>query len=258
MSVPLSQPTPYHDVNSILDQVLSKLQIILQGHFIGLYLGGSLALGDFNPDRSDVDFVVVTADELPPELVAAVEEMHTQLWFTGAKWAKKFDGSYVPQPVIRHWTPDHPPCPFIERDTFTITQQGSAVIQRHIIHQYGIVVAGPHPHMLLDPVEADELLHALRDMLERWWRPLLDDPGWVQQSQMQPFALLSMCRALYTLEHGIVAPKLVAGRWCQQTLGIEWTPLIEWAMAWPRDTDSNQLAATLRLIQYTLNRYEHL
>ncbi|HMO58684.1 MAG TPA: DUF4111 domain-containing protein [Roseiflexaceae bacterium] len=255
MSVPVSQPTSYQDINIVLNLMLSKLQAILRDHLIGLYLGGSLALGDFNPDRSDIDFIVVTANELPPEMIAALEEMHTHLWATGMKWARKLDGSYVPQQVFRHWNADHTPCPFVEGDTFTLTTQGSALIQRHIIHQHGVMVAGPHPRMLLDPVNADELRHMLRNMLETWWRPLLDDPAWVQQPQKQPFAILSMCRTLYTLEHGVVVSKPVAARWCQQSIGKQWTPLIEWALAWPHEPGSTNLAATLNLIRYTLDRY---
>ena len=110
MSVSLPQPTPYQDVNTALELVLSHQQAVLRGHFIGLYLGGSLALGDFNPHRSDIDFVAVTVDELSPEMVVAVEEMHTRLWVTETTWARKFDGSYVPQQVFRHWSADHPPC----------------------------------------------------------------------------------------------------------------------------------------------------
>lgn len=258
MSVPVSHPTPYQDVNAVLNLVLSNLQAILRDHFLGLYLGGSLALGDFTPHRSDIDFIVVTIDELPPEMIVALEEMHAHLWATGTKWARKLDGSYVPQQVFRHWTADHTPCPFVEGDRFTVTKQGSAVIQRHIIHQYGVVVAGPSPKLLLDPVDADELRRALRDMLEIWWRPLLDHPAWIQQRQNQPFAILSMCRTLYTLEHGVVASKPVAARWCQRAIGKQWAALIEWAMDGSHDTELNHLAATLSLIQYTLERYKHL
>src|SRR5688572_20673249 len=114
MSVPIPQPTPYQDVNAVLNLVLSNLQAILRDHLIGLYLGGSLALGDFNPHQSDIDFVAVTADELGPELIAALEQMHTRLWATTTPWARKLDGSYVPQQVFRHWSADHTPCPFVE------------------------------------------------------------------------------------------------------------------------------------------------
>src|SRR5687767_12994230 len=112
MSVPIPQPTPYQDVNVFLDLMLSNTQAILREQFIGLYLGGSLALGDFNPQRSDIDFVAVTVDELAPALIVALAEMHTRLWVTGTKWARKLDGSYVPQQVFRYWTSDHLPCPF--------------------------------------------------------------------------------------------------------------------------------------------------
>ena len=258
MSVPIPQPTPYQDVNVFLNLLLSNIQSILGDHFIGLYLGGSLALGDFNSHRSDIDFVAVTFDELPPEMIAALQAMHTRLWARGTKWDRRLDGSYVPQQVFRHWTADHTPCPFVEGDRFTVTKQGSAVIQRHIIHRYGVVVAGPSPHRLVDQVGSDELRCAQQDMLEKCWRPLLDDPAWVQQSQMQPFAILTLCRTLYTLEHGVVASKLVAARWCKQTIGKQWTALIEWALAWPHDTESSHLEATLSLIKYTLDRYKHL
>lgn len=254
MSIQIHQPTPYQDVNDFLKLLCSKMQVVLGNHFIGLYLGGSLALGDFNSRQSDIDFVAVTVDELPPETIAALEEMHTRLWVTGTKWAMRLDGSYVPQQILRCWTSEHPPCPFVEADSFQITNQGSAVIQRHILRQYGVVVAGPRPHTLMDPV--DDLRSPLRDMLEKWWRPLLDDPAWLNEREKQPFAILSMCRSLYTLEHGEIASKPVAARWAQQTRGEQWRRLIDWALTRPHDTQSNHLTSTLSLIRYTLDRYQ--
>lgn len=247
------RPTPYQDVNAFLDLFLVTLRHTLGHRFIALYLGGSLALGDFNPQQSDIDFVAVTLDELSPDLIVALEEMHRCLWATGKKWARKLDGSYVPRRMFRRWTADHAPCPFVERDSFTVTQQGSAVVQRHILHRHGVVVAGPSPPMLLEPVGADELRSALREMLERWWRPLLDDPAWLTQSQKQPFAILTLCRTLYTLKHGVVASKPVAARWCQQALGQEWVGLIEWALTGPHTTAANQPTAIQEFIQYILS-----
>ncbi len=58
-------PTPYPDVNAVLRLLLEGAQPILGDHFIGLYLYGSLASGDFNPQTSDIDFVVVTDTIFP-------------------------------------------------------------------------------------------------------------------------------------------------------------------------------------------------
>jgi hypothetical protein len=254
IDMPAMYPTACPDVNSFLDLLHASLRAVLGDQLVALYLGGSLALGDFNPQRSDIDFAVVNRDELPPDTIAALAQMHARLWATGARWARKLDGSYVPQKVIRRWTPDHPPCPFVEGAEFYVTQQGSAVIQRHILREHGVAVVGPRPHTLLDPVSAPELRGAVREMLAQWWRPLLDDPAWLQQNSSQPFAVLTMCRMLYTYEHGAVASKPAAAGWCRQTLDTKWTPLIDWALVRPHAPHPNQLAATLSLVAYTMDR----
>ena len=64
MSLPKLQPTPYAEVNAAVHQLFASLQAVLCEQLVGLYLGGSLALGDFNPRRSDIDFVAVTVDHL--------------------------------------------------------------------------------------------------------------------------------------------------------------------------------------------------
>jgi len=126
------------------------------------------------------------------------------------------------------------------------------VVQRHILQRHGVVVAGPPPGMLIDPVDAGELRRAARDMLERSWRPLLDDPAWLRQSKYQSFGVLTVCRTLYMLEHGAVASKPVAARWAQHTLDERWTALIEWALTWRPESETSQLEPTLDLIRYAL------
>ncbi len=252
--MPDYQPTAYHDVNAFLGVLYANLRAVLGDQLVALYVGGSLALGDFNPQRSDIDFAAVTRDELPPEMVAALEQMHARLWATGANWARKLDGSYVPRQVFRRWTPDHAPCPFVEADEFYVTQQGSAVIQRHVLREHGVVVVGPKPPTLLDPISVGELRGAVRAMLAQWWRPLLDDPAWLRQESKQPFAVLTMCRMLYTYEYGAVVSKPAAARWCRQTMDGQWTSLIDWPLALPQATEIDYLPATLRLIAYAVDR----
>jgi hypothetical protein len=48
MPVPVTYPTPYPDVNTIVHELLAGAQAILGDHFAGMYLYSSLAIGDFN------------------------------------------------------------------------------------------------------------------------------------------------------------------------------------------------------------------
>ena len=57
--------------------------------FIGLYLHGSLAYGNFGPQTGDNDFLVVTGSSLPIETFFALKEMHARLFASGMAWSHK-------------------------------------------------------------------------------------------------------------------------------------------------------------------------
>jgi hypothetical protein len=111
---------------------------------------------------------------------------------------------------------------------------------------------------MIDPVAPQDLRRAVLGYLREWWAPMLKDPARLRSREYQAYAVLTMCRALYTLEHGTVVTKDAAARWAQETLDPRWTALIERALAWPRGAQADQLNETLDLIRYTLRRSEHL
>jgi hypothetical protein len=205
--------------------------------FVGMVLYGSLAGGDFDPQRSDIDFVVATADELPDEVVAALEALHTRIADDGLKWAAKLEGAYVPLSMLRRHNPSGPPCPCVNEGRFYLAALGSDwVIQRYTLREQGVVVAGPDPRSLIDPVHPDDLRRAVLGFLREWWAPMLQDPDpRLFGGEYQAYAVLTMCRALYTLQYGTAVSKTVAARWAQEALGEPWEGLIERALAWRRD-----------------------
>ena len=54
-------PTPYPELNTVLRELVDRLQAALGDNFVGAYLQGSFAVGDFDQD-SDCDFIVVVND----------------------------------------------------------------------------------------------------------------------------------------------------------------------------------------------------
>jgi len=256
MSAHVTHPTPYPDVNAVLRVLLSGAQTILGDHFIGLYVHGSLAGGDFDPQRSDIDFVVVTAGELPGKILSALEAMHERITVSGLQWATKLEGSYIPQHALCCYDPTHALHPSLRVDgSFGVDQHGSDwVIQHHIIREQGVVVAGPAPKTLIDPVQSNDLRRAALGILREWWSPQLYDSARLRSSEYQAYAILTMCRALYTIRYGSVVSKPAAARWAQQALGERWAALIEQALAWRRDAQLDNLNETLDFIRYTLER----
>jgi hypothetical protein len=125
MSDRLAMLTTYADINEVLQALLEGAQPVLGDHFVGLYLDGSLASGDFNPQTSDIDFVVVTDTDLSHELIHDLEALHTRLGNSSLKWAAKLEGAYVPLSTLRHHDPDAAPCPTINEGRFYLDRPGS-------------------------------------------------------------------------------------------------------------------------------------
>ena len=47
------------DTEELLNRFISESKRIIGDDLAGIYLHGSLAMGCFNPDRSDIDLIVV-------------------------------------------------------------------------------------------------------------------------------------------------------------------------------------------------------
>jgi predicted nucleotidyltransferase len=252
------QPSIFPDVNELLHLLLSKVKEILQDQFIGMYLYGSLSSGEFNPKSSDVDFLVVTASELADQKISELEAMHKHIWATPLKWAAKLEGAYVPKEMVRHHDPQGAPCPTVNEGKFYLARLGrSWDIQRHVIREYGVVVEGPDPKTLIDFLGPQEIRGAVVDILQDWWFPMLDDPSWLRDhsTEYHAFAILSMCRALHTLEHGTIVSKPIAAKWAQEKLGTKWSHVIEQAIAAQQLNSANQslLDEALEFIRFTMN-----
>jgi hypothetical protein len=247
-------PTPYPDVNEILNLLLARATAILEPEIVGMYLYGSLSSGDFDPASSDIDFVVITETVLRPEMIAALEKMHKEIWASGLKWASKLEGSYVPKSLIRRHNPSGPACPTVNEGAFFVDRRGSDwIIQRHIIRECGVILCGPDPKTLIDPVSKDEIRRAVRGILKEWWFPMLENPAWLSKhgSEYHAYAVISLCRALHALRHGIIVSKPVAAKWAQKEFGNQWSALIEKALAAQAGSQADFLEESLNFLRFT-------
>src|SRR6516164_54761 len=55
------------EISQLLSDIVTECTGLLGDNLVGMYLHGSLAMGSFNPDASDVDFLVVTKTKLTAE-----------------------------------------------------------------------------------------------------------------------------------------------------------------------------------------------
>ncbi len=240
-------------VDPLLEKLLHAAQAALGGQFLGLYLHGSLAVGDFNPATSDIDFVGVTSGPLAEPEIKSLEALHTRLLAADPKWAYQLEGSYIPAADLRRYDPLNGPYPSVHEGRFYLARHESHwILQRHILRKQGVILAGPGLRDLIDPVSAEDLRGALGQFLREWWLPLLDHPARLAGDDYQAYAVLTMCRMLYTFENGVIASKPVSARWAQAAFPAQ-AELIQRALDWP-EKPLERVAEIRALIRFTARK----
>jgi Domain of unknown function (DUF4111) len=203
---------------------------------------------------------VATAGVLPRPALDRLAALHAGLKAAGG-WSGRLEVVYLPTAVLRRHDPaDTGRYPIAASDrAFALGGQGpSWVLDRWVAREHGLAVAGPAPRTLIDPIGAEELRAAVRSLVLGFWAGQLDGPppAWLRPRNYQAFAVLSMCRALHTLEHGEVVAKPVAAAWARRRLGPPWPHQVERALRWRADEhpDDAALPDTLRLVADTVAR----
>ena len=159
-------PTPYADINQVLRELHDRVTEILGDHFVGMYLYGSLATGEFNPRRSDIDFVVITVEQLPAPVFETLKTMHLALYQDGNRWARKLEGAYIPRTVIQKHNQNHPAVPTLNEGKFYLAPLGSDwVIQRKVLRDAQVTISGPPLHEMIDEIHEDDLKDATLKVL---------------------------------------------------------------------------------------------
>jgi hypothetical protein len=256
--------TPYSDVNTVLNHFHTRIQTILGNQFRGMYVYGSLALGGFDPQNSDIDFIVVTDTELDERRIQALREMHDEFRNSDSRWAEKIEAAYIPQEALNHREPTAARYPQFEKDRLFVIQalEDGWAFQRHTLREYGIVVSGAQPSTLIDPVHPDDMRWTAVAIIGEWLEQARHDRewlDWVGHREGQAFVVLTCCRFLYLLETGTLASKPAAAEWALKALSPRWSPLIEISLARQHDqnpTPENDVIITIYLLQYTFEQLQ--
>lgn len=255
----LIYPTPYPDVNVVLRDFVDHNQSILGNHFLGFYIYGSLALGDFDPYNSDIDFIVVTDIDISDDFFNPLQEMHAQFDASHSPWSRKVEAAYIPKDVLNQSTPTSATYLQIEKGStlFRAPLEIGWAFQRYTLREYGIVVIGPELPTLINPVNITDMRQAASMILRGWLEQSQQDASWRAWAKIrsnQAFVVLTLCRLRYSLETGDVASKLAAARWMQKKFEEKWNILIDQSLAGQhsdQEIPEEDFRVMLTLLNYT-------
>ena len=257
------KPTSDPDLNAVLQDLVSSVQTILGPNFVGAYLQGSFALGDWD-SHSDVDFLVAIDHPLSDAELAALQEMHGRIYDRPSPWAQHLEGSYFPRDLLKQGDLAKTPLYYLDNASreLILSNHDNELVVRWVTREYGLALAGPEADSLVAPVPAKDLRQEVFTTMRTWGREILEGEYPIDNRWAQPFAVLSTCRMLHTLQTARITSKPAAARWAQATLDSRWVDLIQ--RAWDdrpnpslkvrQPADPDDVERTRAFIKYAILR----
>ena len=264
----------HSDIKAVLTQLMRGARAILGNDFVGGYLVGSTATGDFDA-YSDVDFLIVTRQELSTPQVDALQILHSEVRSMDVIWAEKLEGSYFPRRKLGSHDVTGTNVWYLENGHRTLAPSAhdDTLVVRWVFRERGIAFDGPAPHSLTPPVPIDalkaEVLSTMRAIPRYIVEEPIASPGASSKAEAptlhfwnrrfgQSFAVLTCCRIMHTLETGRVESKKKAVEWALTAIDPPWTGLIERAWAgrggdFDSPADPAEYASTLEFYEWAVS-----
>jgi predicted nucleotidyltransferase len=212
------------EIEALLGRLTEELQQNSNDSLVGLYVYGSLVTGDFDKDRSDIDLLAVVDCELDGDTFDRLDRMHARFVEDHLTWEDRIEVAYVPAPSLWNFRTRTDKIAVVSPgEPFYLKAAGKDwLINWYMVRVVGVTLYGPSPRALIPEISQSEFVEAVREQAEAWkeWVFKVRTPG------AQSYAVLTLCRALYTHTHGRQASKRQAALWAQTYLP-QWSPLIQ-------------------------------
>lgn len=205
----------------ILDEIVKKNRSILGEMLTGIYLHGSMAMGCFHPEKSDMDLIVVVEEDVSDgqkaEFMKEIVRLNGQgppggieISMVKREYCRPFR---YPTPFELHFSPMHltwfreRPQEYIEK-----MQGEDKDLAAHftVIQNYGIVLYGEAIEKVFAPVPGEAYMDSILYDIENAKEAILGNPIYV---------ILNLCRALAYAKDGLCLSKKDGAQW-----GIEHCP----------------------------------
>lgn len=213
---------------NMLDKIVDESKQIFGAELTGIYLHGSLAMGCFNPEKSDIDLIIVIknniTDEQKLKFMNEVVELNKvapskgiELSIVKEAYCKEF---HYPTPFELHFSKMHiqwfvdDPADYIRKMN---GMDKDLAAHFKIIKNYGIVLYGAEINDVFGDVPRNDYIDSIWGDIEGAKEDIIEDPVYI---------ILNLCRVAAFLKNDLILSKKQGGEWALQNLSEKYHSLI--------------------------------
>jgi predicted nucleotidyltransferase len=162
-------------VGRVLDAYLDAL-LESEVPVTGIYLYGSLCLGGFDADSSDIDLLAITPQVLSTQEIDRLRCLHATLE-EAFPLANHLEAAYLPLPFATPEASSDAVYPVVRDGNFLVESVGDVnAVTWWQIHHLGLTLRGPHPSSLALPASWDAVEAAMHHNLTTYWAARAVEP----------------------------------------------------------------------------------
>lgn len=217
---------------NIIDKFVVTTKEIIGTELTGIYLHGSFTMGCFNPNKSDIDLIVIIEKNISNiqkmELMKQIILLNQQAPAKGLEISlvkKEYCNPFTyPTPFELHFSPMHLQWFHDNPQDYVEKMKGEDIdLAAHftIIHKYGIALYGEKIEDVFADVPQQNYIHSICCDIENAQDDILKQPIYIT---------LNLCRVLAFLIDGLYLSKKDGGKWAMEHLPSEYHSLISNAM----------------------------
>lgn len=219
-------------MKSLIESFVKETKEILRDDLVGIYLHGSAVMGCYNPDKSDIDLIIVVKEAMSDELKRAYMDMVVEL--NGKANAKGIELSVVKQSVCKpfvyptpfelHFSIAHLDWYRNDPEDYILKMKGE---DKDLAAHFTII---NHRGKCLDGVPIKELFAEVpvRDYADSIWFDIADAEEEILDNPM--YLILNLARVLAFLKDGLVLSKKEGGEWGLDNIPEVYHPLVQSAL----------------------------
>ncbi|MED3085932.1 nucleotidyltransferase [Bacillus toyonensis] len=214
------------EVKQLMEQYIVGLkEIFLDGKIVGVYVYGSIALGAFHIETSDVDFVAVLNDSVNEAEKQQIVELHKKM--SESTLGKRMDGMYIPLADLGKYNHEINEYVYCADGKANIGHWDINAVTWWTLKNQGITVIGKEVEDLPVQIKWDDVVNTMQYNVEQYWSEKAKQPYLFFIEEWVESAVVTMGRILYTLDHKTIVSKDRGLQYLLERSAKEWEPLLK-------------------------------